>query len=70
MPRRLSKFLIRKIREHNQDVPIIIVTAWGKESFVPTANAILGKPVRSQDLKNALVKVVRQRKQEGELKSS
>lgn len=70
MPKMNGAELIRKIREHDQDVPIIIVTAWGKESFVPTANAILGKPVRSQDLKNALVKVVRQRKQEGERKSS
>lgn len=70
MPRMNGAELIKKIREHDQNVPIIIVTAWGKENFIPTANAILSKPVRSQDLKSALVKVVRQRKQEDALKGS
>lgn len=68
MPKMNGAELIKKIREHDPNVPIIIVTAWGKEGFVPNANAILGKPVKSQDLKDALTKVVRQRKQEGELK--
>lgn len=70
MPRMNGAELIKKIREQDRDVPIIIVTAWGKENFVPEANAILGKPVKSQDLKNALTKVVRQKKQEGALKGS
>lgn len=68
MPKMNGAEIIKKIREHDQNVPIIIVTAWGKDNFIPTANAILSKPVRSQDLKSALVKVVRQKKQEDKLK--
>jgi len=62
MPRMNGAELVRRIREHDHQVPIIIVTAWGKEHFVPEADIILGKPVHSQDLKSALWKVVRQRK--------
>lgn len=70
MPRMNGAELIRKIREHDPNVPIIIVTAWGKESFIPEANAILSKPVKSQDLMEALAKVMLQRKQERALKGS
>jgi PAS domain S-box-containing protein len=62
MPRMNGAELVRRIRELDRQVPIIIVTAWGKEHFVPEADAILSKPVHSQDLKFALWKVVRQRK--------
>jgi PAS domain S-box-containing protein len=62
MPRMNGAELVRRIRQHDRQVPIIIVTAWGKEHFVPEADAILSKPVHSQDLKSALWKVVRQRK--------
>ncbi|MCS7186567.1 MAG: response regulator [Armatimonadetes bacterium] len=70
MPRMNGAELIRKIREHDPNVPIIIVTAWGKESFIPEANAILSKPVKSQDLMEALAKVMLQRRQERALKGS
>jgi PAS domain S-box-containing protein len=62
MPRMNGAELVKRIRQHDRQVPIIIVTAWGKEHFVPEADAILSKPVHSQDLKSALWKVVRQRK--------
>jgi len=62
--------LVRKIREHDQSVPIIIVTAWGKEQFVPGADAVLGKPVKAQDLRAALAKVVRQKVREGAARGS
>lgn len=70
MPRMNGAELVRKIREHDQNVPIIIITAWGKEQFVVGANAALGKPVKSQDLKAALAKVVRQRMRESPFKGS
>jgi CheY-like chemotaxis protein len=62
--------LVRRIRQHDRQVPIIIVTAWGKEHLVPEADAILSKPVHSQDLKSALWKVVRQRKVSEAVKGS
>lgn len=64
MPKMNGAELARKIREHDPQVPIIVVTAWGKENFVPDADIVLGKPVLSQDLKSALLQVVRQRKRE------
>ena len=70
MPRMNGAELVRRIREHDRQVPIIIVTAWGKEHFVPEADAILSKPVHSQDLKSALWKVVRQRKVSEAVKGS
>jgi PAS domain S-box-containing protein len=70
MPRMNGAELVRRIRQHDRQVPIIIVTAWGKEHFVPEADAILSKPVHSQDLKSALWKVVRQRKVSEAVKGS
>ncbi|MFA0746311.1 hybrid sensor histidine kinase/response regulator [Fervidibacter sp.] len=70
MPRMNGAELVRRIREHDRQVPIIIVTAWGKEHFVPEADTILSKPVHSQDLKSALWKVVRQRKVSEAVKGS
>ncbi len=70
MPRMNGAELVRRIRKIDCQVPIIIVTAWGKEHFVPEADAILSKPVHSQDLKSALWKVVRQRKVSEAVKGS
>jgi len=70
MPRMNGAELVRKIREHDQSVPIIIVTAWGKEQFVLGADAVLGKPVKAQDLRAALAKVVRQKVREGAARGS
>jgi len=70
MPRMNGAELVRRIREIDRQVPIIIVTAWGKEHFVPEADTILSKPVHSQDLKSALWKVVRQRKVSEAVKGS
>lgn len=69
MPKMNGAELARRIREHDLQIPIIVVTAWGKENFVPYADIVLGKPVLSQDLKSSLSQVVRQRKREKAKKS-
>lgn len=62
MPKMNGAELVRKIREQDQNVPIIIITAWGKDQFIAGANATLSKPVKSQDLKTTLAKVVHESK--------
>lgn len=64
MPRMNGAELVQRIRQYDPQVPIIIVTAWGKEQFVPEADATLGKPVRSQELQATMLRVVRRKKQE------
>lgn len=62
MPKMNGAELAQKIRQRDQNVSILVVTAWGKEQFVPNVDAILAKPIKSQDLKAALAKVVNERK--------
>jgi len=66
MPRMNGIELVRKIRDHDQRMPIVIITAWDKESLPLSVEAVLNKPIKSRDLRDALAKIMAQRTRQTE----